>query len=69
VADSAEKVGQSERQLCPYTSDVNLFRYRKSVIDFYGEISNGALDLREQELHCPQIAGAPINQGRLGSPQ
>jgi hypothetical protein len=34
-----------ESLLCPGTSDINLFRYGKSIIDFDAEISNGALDL------------------------
>ena len=39
--------------LCPGISDVNLFRYRKRVIDLNAEVSDGAFDfgVPEQELH------------------
>jgi hypothetical protein len=30
--------------LCPGISDVNLFRYRKRIIDFDAEVSDGAFD-------------------------
>src|SRR6266508_1673015 len=55
--------------LCPGTSDINLFRYRKGVIDLNAEVSDGAFNLgvAEQELHGSQIPRAPIDQGRLGS--
>ena len=57
--------------LCPGTSDVNLLRYRERVIDLNAQISDGALDLcvAEQELDGPKIAGAPIDQRRLRSPE
>src|SRR6266540_2793511 len=57
--------------LRPGTSDVNLFRYCKRVINLDAEISNRTLDLgvTEQELDRPQVAGAPIDQRRLGPPQ
>ena len=49
---------------CPGTSDVNLFRYRKRVVDFDAEIADGAFNLRvaQQELEGPKIASAAINQ-------
>jgi len=61
--------GQSP--LCPGTSDLNLLRYRERVIDLNAQISDGALDLcvAEQELDGPKIAGAPIDQRRLRSPE
>ena len=39
--------------LCPGISDVNLFSYRKRVIDLNAEVSDGAFDfgMPEQELH------------------
>jgi hypothetical protein len=51
----------------PGSSDVNLLRYCDGVVDLYAEVSDGALDLRvpQQELHRPQIACAPIDQGRF----
>jgi hypothetical protein len=40
------------RQLCPGTSDVNLFSYRKGIVDLDAEVTHGALDFRvaEQDL-------------------
>ena len=57
--------------LCPGNSDINLFRYGKGIIDLDAEIPDGALNFRmaEQELHRPQVARAPVDQGRLGSPK
>ena len=45
--------------------------YRERVIDLNAQISDGALNLRvaEQELDGPKIAGAPIEQRRLCSPE
>ena len=39
--------------LCPGISDVNLFSYRKRVIDLNAEVSDGAFDfdVPEQELN------------------
>jgi hypothetical protein len=31
--------------LCPSSSDVDLFRYGKSVVDLDAQVSDGALDL------------------------
>ena len=41
--------------LCPGISDVDLFRYRKRVIDLNAEVSDGAFDfcVSEQELYRP----------------
>src|SRR5262249_35216259 len=57
--------------LCPGRSGINLFRYRECIVDFDAEIADGALDLgvAEQELHGSQVAGAPVDQGRLCPPQ
>src|SRR5579864_6806297 len=55
----------------PCKSDVNLFRYGKGVIDFDSKIANGALDLSvpKEQLHGTQVAGAAIDECRLGSAQ
>ena len=39
--------------LCPGISDVNLFSYRKRVVDLNAEVSDSAFDfgVPEQELH------------------
>jgi hypothetical protein len=44
-----------------------LFRYGKGIIDLDAEVPDGAFDLgvSEQELHGAQIAGTPVDQGRL----
>ena len=41
--------------LCPGISDVDLFRYRKCVIDLNAEVSDGAFDfcVTQQELYRP----------------
>jgi hypothetical protein len=41
--------------LCPGISDVDLFRYRKCVIDLNAEVSDGAFNfcVTEQELYRP----------------
>jgi hypothetical protein len=61
-------IGQSMSAL-PGISDVNLFRYRKGVINLDAKISDGAFDLgvAEQKLHSTQVARAPVDQCRLGS--
>jgi hypothetical protein len=53
--------GQS-RPALPRTSDVDLLRYCKGVVDLDAEIAHGALDLgmAEQQLNGPQIAGSAI---------
>jgi hypothetical protein len=53
--------------LCPGNSDINLFCYGKGIIDLDAEVPDGAFDLGvpEQELHGAQIAGTPVDQGRL----
>jgi hypothetical protein len=60
-------VGQSTSAL-PGNSDINLFCYGQGVIDLDAEVSDGAFDLgmAEQELHGPQVASAPVDQGRFG---
>jgi hypothetical protein len=54
--------------LCPGNSDINLFRYGKGIIDLNATVPNGTFNLcvPEQELHGAQIAGTPVDQGRLG---
>jgi hypothetical protein len=46
-----------------------LLRYRKGIIDFDAEVSDGAFDfgMAEQELHGSQVACAPVDQCGLGS--
>jgi hypothetical protein len=55
--------------LCARSSDVNLFRYRKCVIDLDAEVPDGTFDLgvAEKDLHRSQITGTSVNQGSLGS--
>ena len=55
----------------PGSSDINLFRYCQSVIDFDAKIPDRAFDLgmTEQELDSPQIACPSIDQGRFGAAQ
>src|SRR5712671_599577 len=64
--NQAETVGSSRRG-----SDIDLFGYSKSIINLDAKVAHRALDLcvAKQELHGSQIAGAPINQSRLGSPK
>jgi hypothetical protein len=60
-------VGPSMSAL-PGNSDINLFCYGQGVIDLDAEVSDGAFDfgMAEQKLHGPQVAGAPVDQGRFG---
>ena len=62
--------GRAER-LYPSSLDVNLFCDSKGIIDLDTEVPHRALDLgvTKKQLHRSQIAGAPIDQGCLGSPQ
>jgi hypothetical protein len=48
--------------LCPSTSDINMFCYCQSFINFDAEISDRAFDLgvAKQRLDSPEIAGAPV---------
>jgi hypothetical protein len=50
-------------------SNVGLLRHFKRVIDFDSQIAHGAFNfgMTQQQLHCPQIPGAPVNQRRFGS--
>ena len=61
--------GRAEHPLCPGNSDVYLFSNCKSVVHLDAEISNGAFDFSvpKKELNGSQIAGAPVDQRRLGS--
>jgi hypothetical protein len=56
------------RLLRPGCSDVNLFRYRKGIINFDAEVPYGTFDLgvTEEDLHGTQITGTSVNQGSLG---
>ncbi len=55
--------------LCPGRSDVDLFYYRKAIIDLNAKVSHGALDLgvAKQQLHGAQVTSPPIDQSSLGS--
>jgi hypothetical protein len=57
--------------LCPGGSDVDLFSYGKGIVDLDAEVSNRALDLgmAEEKLHRSEVACAPVDEGRLGSPE
>ena len=58
------------RQLCPGTSDVDFLGDIKRVVDLDAEVSNRAFDLgvAEEQLNRPQVARAPVDQGRLRPP-
>jgi hypothetical protein len=53
--------------LCPFTSDINLFRYCQGIIYLDTQISYRAFDLgmAKQKLDSPKIACAPVDQGSL----
>jgi hypothetical protein len=53
--------------LCPGISDIDLFRYRQSIVYFDPEISDRAFDLgvAKQKLDSSEIAGATVDQGSL----
>jgi hypothetical protein len=55
--------------LCPGSSDVDLLCDGKGIIDLDAEVPHRAFDLgvTKQDLHGPQVAGAPVDQARLGS--
>jgi hypothetical protein len=57
--------------LCPVPSNVDLLRYGEGIVHINAEIPHSALDLSvtKQKLDGAQIAGAPIDQRRLRSPQ
>src|ERR1700680_3506903 len=57
--------------LCPCKSDVDLFRDSESVVDLNPEITDSAFDLAvtQEQLHCPQITSAAVDECRLGSAQ
>ena len=72
-ADGPEPSERAEQHASalPPKSDVNLFCYRKGVVDLDAEISNDTLDLSmpQKELYGSQVAGSAIDQGRLGPAQ
>ena len=59
------------RQLCPGRSDVDLFSYGQSIVDFDAQVSDRALNLRmtEEQLHGAQIARSFVDQRGLGPAQ
>src|SRR6266480_836082 len=69
------RLGCSERgraiPLCPGKSDVDLFGYCESIVDFNAQIAHRALNLLvpQQKLNCPQVASAAVDECRLGSAQ
>jgi hypothetical protein len=50
-------------RLCPGISDLNLFRYRQSIVHLDAQISDSTFDpgVAEQKLDGSQIAGAPVD--------
>jgi hypothetical protein len=56
-------------QLCPRTSDVNLFGYREGIVNLDPEIPDSALDLSvaQEQLNGSQVARTAVDQRRLGS--
>jgi hypothetical protein len=48
-----------------------LFSYGESVVYLNAEIAHRAFNLLvpQQKLHCPQVASAAVDEGRLGSAQ
>jgi hypothetical protein len=68
----AAGIDRAERdKLCPSSSDIDLFRDGKGVINLNAEVAHGALDLgvAEQQLDGSQIAGSAIDQSGLGPAQ
>ena len=64
--------GRAEHfRLCPPSSDIYLFCYCERVVDLNSQVSDGALDFRmpQKKLHGPQVACAPIDEGRLCATQ
>jgi hypothetical protein len=57
--------------LCPGTSDIHLFGDSQGVVDLNTEITDRAFDLSmaKQALNGAKIAGTPIDESGLGSPQ
>ena len=57
--------------LCPGKSDVNLFGYGESVVDFDAEIPDGALNfgMAQQQLHRTQVAGSTVDECCFGTPK
>ena len=53
LAQGELEEGAKPVRLCPCSSDVNLFSYDESIIDFDAEIPDGALDFRmsQKQLH------------------
>jgi hypothetical protein len=52
--------------LCPSTSNVDLLRDCKSIVNLDPEIPGSAFDahMAEQKLHRAQVAGATVDQSR-----
>ena len=52
-------------------SELDLLRDAERIVDLDPEIANGALQLRvaEQQLLRSQVAGLPVNLGRLRAAQ
>ena len=74
ATEIADITGPDEGQrisALPRTSNVNLLRYGEGIVHINAEIPHSALYLgvTKQKLDGAQIAGAPIDQRRLRSPQ
>ena len=59
------------RRLCPGSSDIDLFSYGESIIDFDAEIPDSALALgvAQQQLDGTQITGSTVDECCLGPPE
>jgi hypothetical protein len=62
--------GKQSVPALPPCSDINLLGNRERIVDLDTKVSDGALHLRvaQEELYCPQIASAPVDQRGLGAP-
>ena len=54
----------------PPCSDINLLGYRERIVDLDTKVSDGALHpcVAQEELYCPHIASAPVDQRGFGTP-
>ena len=58
-----------ERTVTVGSSDVDLLGHFQRIVDLDAEITHRAVEVgvSEQQLHGPEILGAPVDQGCLGS--
>ena len=70
--EALKAAGQSGPALSRYfISDVNLFRYRESIIHLNAEVPDGAFNLgvAEQELHGSQVTSVLVDRRDLSTPE